>query len=278
MTKARRLGMGMKPRDEAPTAEGQPEPVSDPIQEQILAAVEGGDLESVSAADEQTAAEAEPEEKIDASEELQATQVEEPPFSLAESLDDMLKASGGPTFTPQPIPGRQFMDGLTEAQAEELNRSVFEDGKAPVQNLDPADDPAVMDQLVEKMTPILAEGIAGESKHDEGINPRTFIKPPTGEEIRDSGGVEMVRLMSREEVERRYPAYVLDKDGSVRRLEPQMGELPSGEYRHTVRIAESYVEGAKQQAEADNMTLEDWLSLQLNTYLEQWWFAAGPKS
>lgn len=58
---------------------------------------------------------------------------------------------------------------------------------------------------------------------------------------------------------------------------PQMGQLDNGEYRHTVRIAESYVEGAKQQAAADNMSLEDWLSLQLNTYLEQYWWANGPK-
>ena len=57
-----------------------------------------------------------------------------------------------------------------------------------------------------------------------------------------------------------------------------MGQLATGEYRHTVRIAEGYVEGAKQQAEADGVSLEDWLTSQLNAYLEQFWFAQGPKS
>jgi hypothetical protein len=56
-----------------------------------------------------------------------------------------------------------------------------------------------------------------------------------------------------------------------------LGELPTGEYRATVRLAEGYVEGAKQQAEADGISLEDWLTLQLNAYLEQWWMAPGPR-
>jgi hypothetical protein len=59
--------------------------------------------------------------------------------------------------------------------------------------------------------------------------------------------------------------------------EVQMGELPNGEYRATVRLAEGFVEGAKQQAEADGISLEDWLTLQLNAYLEQWWMAPGPR-
>lgn len=55
----------------------------------------------------------------------------------------------------------------------------------------------------------------------------------------------------------------------------ELGELPNGEYRATVKIAEGYVEGVKQQSEADNMTMEEWLSLQLNERLEQWWGMPG---
>jgi hypothetical protein len=55
------------------------------------------------------------------------------------------------------------------------------------------------------------------------------------------------------------------------------GELPNGEYRATVRLPEGYVEGIKAQAEADNQSLEDWLSFQLQERLEQWFFAAGAK-
>ena len=68
----------------------------------------------------------------------------------------------------------------------------------------------------------------------------------------------------------------VSKIGEELNLNP-LGELPTGEYRATVRLAEGYVEGAKQQAESDGITLEDWLTLQLNAYLEQWWMAPGPR-
>ena len=50
-----------------------------------------------------------------------------------------------------------------------------------------------------------------------------------------------------------------------------LGELPNGEYRSTVRIAEWCVEGVKGQAEADGISVEDWLTLRLTEHLEQWW-------
>jgi hypothetical protein len=58
---------------------------------------------------------------------------------------------------------------------------------------------------------------------------------------------------------------------------PNMGQLPNGEYRATVRVPEGYIEGIKAQAEADNQSLEDWLSFQLQERLEQWFFAVGAK-
>ena len=56
-----------------------------------------------------------------------------------------------------------------------------------------------------------------------------------------------------------------------------LGELPNGDYRATVRIAEVYAEGCRQQAEADGVSLEDWLSGHLGSYLEAWWGSAGAR-
>jgi hypothetical protein len=56
-----------------------------------------------------------------------------------------------------------------------------------------------------------------------------------------------------------------------------LGELPNGDCRATVRISEVYVEGCKQQAEADGVSLEDWLTGHLGGYLENWWSMPGSK-
>ena len=56
-----------------------------------------------------------------------------------------------------------------------------------------------------------------------------------------------------------------------------LGELSNGEFRATVRIREGYIEGIRQQAAADNMELEDWLTMRFADYIEQWFFAAGSK-
>ena len=56
-----------------------------------------------------------------------------------------------------------------------------------------------------------------------------------------------------------------------------LGELPNGEYRATVRIAEWCVEGVKGQAEADGISVEDWLTQRMTEYLEQWWAAPAAR-
>jgi hypothetical protein len=70
----------------------------------------------------------------------------------------------------------------------------------------------------------------------------------------------------------------IDPNGDVRIMPAvHFGELPNGEYRATIRLPEGYVEGIKAQAEADNQSLEDWLSFQLQERLELWFFAVGAK-
>lgn len=64
---------------------------------------------------------------------------------------------------------------------------------------------------------------------------------------------------------------------AVQFFQPEMGELSNGEYRATVRIAECYVEGCRQQAEADGVSLEDWLTGHLHSYLEGWWAMPGSR-
>lgn len=314
--KPRRIGMGMKPRGEEeilPTTEGQEVPALEGKEEAVPVTVEGGDLESVVTEVPAAVAEKEPivasnevldplAEALKASEGIvrlklyQHGDIAEPlaPTEPVQNLDSIIDAGqqfpvtlkdgtivhkfGGDTpFKPKPPKAEDLV--ITKSGREKLAEAAGVDAG----EVSPED----LRKLAEKMVPVLSEG----------LDPRKFLQPnkryaigmdsalgadktvAAVVEVGPQGGpdrlVEM--LMSREEIEKRYPILTLDKDGSVRRLEPQMGELPTGEYRHTVRIAEAYVEGAKQQAEADNMALEDWLSLQLNTYLENWWYANGPK-
>jgi hypothetical protein len=64
--------------------------------------------------------------------------------------------------------------------------------------------------------------------------------------------------------------FILTKSGrrKLAEAELEIGELPTGEYRHTVRILEGYIEGIKTQADADDLSLEDWLTRELGQALE----------
>lgn len=217
--KARRIGMGMKPRaqEEAslPTTEGHEELPSDPIQEHVPAAVGGGDLESVSAEQPEEVSEPEAEKEP----ELHATEVPAAPEEAFDALAAVMKASEGASGA-EPQVDRIDIYRQTPDHEYILQQS------------------AEIDRLAEKMLPEMMEGL-------EKIVPI----------CEDSAEFELKCGLQ---------AFA-------------MGILPTGEYRHTVRIAESYVEGAKQQAEADGVSLEDWLTIQLHAYLEQYWWANGQK-
>ena len=209
---------------------------------------------------------------------------------------------------------------------EELNRSIFQDGKAHVSEIKTLtpEESIEIDRVAEKMLPELAEGLEVD-----------------GFQVFTKNGTPLTGIISQEELKRfiQPPMLVVDRidlsefaklddirPGTVISYEPQqpdaygpgkryfivtdfgsgpdktvvavieqgtleapdklvgifdikLGELDSGEYRHTVRIAEAYVEGAEAARQSRQYgSFEDWLSLQLNTYLERWWFAAGPKS
>jgi hypothetical protein len=59
---------------------------------------------------------------------------------------------------------------------------------------------------------------------------------------------------------------------AVQFFQPEMGQLPNGEYRATVRLPEGYWEGVKSAAEADHVSVEDWLTNELAQRLEDTFF------
>jgi hypothetical protein len=70
-----------------------------------------------------------------------------------------------------------------------------------------------------------------------------------------------------EEVDQRY---VLPS--AQERLSADLGEQRDGTYKLPVAIREGYWEGVKLQAELDNVTPEEWCSIRLGEYLENFFF------
>lgn len=56
----------------------------------------------------------------------------------------------------------------------------------------------------------------------------------------------------------------LDLDGA------ELGPQPNGDFRIIVTIPEGYVEGVRQWAESDGLSMEEWLDHRLSDYLETW--------
>ena len=279
--KPRRIGMGMKPRspeesgsmsenpEVLPTTEGQETvPLQGP-NEVADVAVEGGGLESVVAELFPAAAESESEVETSGPEVKTGEVSDVASNAFSDPLADVLKASG------------------------------------EVQNLESLE----IDQLAEKVTPELMEGVndplvdVGQEFPVTSKDGNTTVykipyspRPPKAEDFVITKSGRKALAEAGLDSEKKYfigtdfgsgpdktVVAVIEKgtseapDKLVGIFDIKLGELDSGEYRHTVRIAEAYVEGAKQQAAADNQNLEDWLSGQLNFFLEQWFFSSGQK-
>jgi hypothetical protein len=175
----------------------------------------------------------------------------EPTAAGEDLLAAMLKESASeivPQFNVKPIPGREFSNfgGPTE---EQLARSIYEDGKT---------DPREFAGM-ETVRMVTVEE-ADKWKKSYGIG----IDIGMGE---DRSSAAVVRLGENG---------AADELVAMLDLKP-IGPLPNGEYRATVRIAEVYAEGCRQQAEADGISLEDWLTGHLGSYLENWWGAPGAR-
>ena len=266
----RRVGFGMKPREgveapkESPTEVSAVEVQPEGLVEAVLEGVDGDSegeglaLESVQnleskPPEEEIAAENPENEPIVA----QTSSFEPVPAVSQEAFDTleaMMKQSEVLTgtdlkFTAKPIPGREFSDGMSPEQMRNLERSVYEDGKhtfVDVAGVDGVRKVLSLDEAAKMGLPLV-----------DGADTYVIYRDGVGEMWKSDGKI-------------------VSKIGEELNLNP-VGELPTGEYRATVRLAEGYVEGAKQQAEADGISLEDWLTLQLNAYLEQWWMAPGPR-
>lgn len=103
---------------------------------------------------------------------------------------------------------------------------------------------------------------------------------PSLDELLKSSEVDRVDLYHADTQGGYTLSLAMDSDTAGRLLvhqEPLLGQRQDGTYGVVIGIAEGYIEGVKQQAESDNMTIEAWLEQKLNEYLEQWWFAAGQR-
>lgn len=162
----------------------------------------------------------------------------------AELLQENALSSGD--FEEAPIvPSEAF------AALEELTkRSEEVTGSQPLQNLEPALDPDAFKKVLDKPTFYRSAPV-------QNLDPIALAKASI-----EAGLQSPIRYK---------------RVGVAECQLSDLGELSNGEFRATVRIREGYIEGIRQQAAADNMELEDWLTMRFADYIEQWFFAAGSK-
>lgn len=285
MTKQRprRVGFGMKPREgmsavagqpgeaiesrlrDLSAGEGQEEAAEEVDSEAVVGEPEGGGLETsplqnLESGEVEEAAEAENEPIVAPLSDFGP--VPAVPQEAFDTLADLMKQSemvtgAGPQFTVKPIPGREFSNfgGPTE---EQLARSIYHEGKEKPE-----------------LAPVIWEGTkAGQMTEaqvgafQKAWNEVTFPNVPGQYSIgvdfgagEDKSAAAVIRL---------------ENGASDELLEtfdiPRLGELPNGEYRATVRVPEGYWEGVKSAAEADHVSVEDWLTNELAQRLEDTFF------
>ena len=92
----------------------------------------------------------------------------------------------------------------------------------------------------------------------------------TGEELDSipvSGGFIAERLMSKEEAHEVLDSISRRVDAA---LHPKIGEQPDGSFNVILRLEEGYIEAVRQWAEAEGLSVEEWVARQFSHYLETW--------
>lgn len=163
-------------------------------------------------------------------------------------------------------------------------------GLSPGQNLEsqPHEEvPQVENGPIVAQTPLL-DSLAAMLRDSKGepVEPISFDGLLTNDGAADAGkaiyeGVQRAERPTIAEIEdalgrQGSEGVELKPNGEVV-IRPSLGEQDNGEYNLVVSIREGYIEGIKQQAESDNQTPEEWVSVKLAEYLEQWWFANGQR-
>lgn len=109
------------------------------------------------------------------------------------------------------------------------------------------------------------KGIAERMSHDDGL------KQNIREAMEDVRKGNTLSLDEFEEASKR----AIHKRHHDRR--DWIGPQPNGDYGIVIQIKEGYWSGIQSQAESDNMTPEEWVTMRLAEYLDNWWGPAQSK-
>jgi hypothetical protein len=214
----------------------------------------------------------------------------QPEASEEVELEQVLGESRGEGLGLSPV---QNLDSQPQEEEPEAEKAPIVAQEAVFESL-----PTVPQEAFDTLEALMAK-----SQEATGVGPEFTVKPIPGREYSDLTPTTEAALArsvyqdgkSEPEVDK-VTVYRQTTDGqyaefpggyditfdavnsAVQIRQPEiMGQLPNGDYRATVIITEVYVEGCKQQAESDGISLEDWLTGHLGSYLENWWGAPGAR-
>ena len=256
MTKQRprRVGLGMKPREntvniqpsaQADTVAPEVEVSADAVQPEASEEVE---LEQVLGESEGTPLGLSSLQNLDSQPQEEKLEVENTPIVAQEAV-----------FEPFPAVPQEAFDTLEDL----MKKSEEVSGAGPQFTVKPIPGREYSD-LTPTTEAALARSVYQDGKSEPEVDKVTvYRRTPDEQYFEVSGGYDITFDAVNSAVQIRQPEI--------------MGQLPNGDYRATVRIAEVYVEGCKQQAESDGISLEDWLTGHLGSYLENWWGAPGAR-
>lgn len=252
----RRVGIGMKPRQSVETQGISPE---DRIEEPDQVSESGVQTEVPEEVEAEVIAENSEggDHKTSSLQNLDSETNEEAPKGEKEGV-----VAQNPVFDPPPAVPQEAFDNLAAlvAQSEEVT------GAEPMFTMQPIPGREFSDlggpTLEQLATSVLNDGKG--SAFSQGKQYAISIDHASNEDRTCAAVIRMGENGTPDELV------------EMMNLKP-LGELPNGEYRATVRVGEGYIEGIKSQAEADGVSLEDWLTQQLQERLEQWFFAAGAR-
>lgn len=166
----------------------------------------------------------------------------------------------------------EHVEGTEPEVEQELSTEVVLENAVPDPDLEVElpvqSDGSLDDGFVSRSGVDLLEQLLGSSKAEEAKeSPKSGLVIPTKEEVEAIVGGD-----------RLPPLYRMNTEtGEVKVVAEGTGPQPNGDYGIVIQIKEGYWSGIQSQAESDNMTPEDWVTMRLAEYLDNWWGPAQSK-
>ncbi len=246
MSRPRRVGFGMKPRDGSSSDAGQ--------NESTAAVVETPEVDEIDETSVETGQEVVPEEGVEGAESPEKSEggLELSPVQILDSEQGETAAGPSEEVIVARLPVFEPLPAVPTGIIDDLNK-MLEESKCV----------AAAEEAPYIPTPAEEHGVAI-GTIQEAYQSAKFTNAPGGISI---SAEEAAKLGY--EQPGGYDIKFEPKIDAVQVYQSKaMGLLPTGDTRTTVLVREGYWEGVVSAAEADNQTVEEWLTMELASRLE----------